>query len=56
MADRKLFTLVSILIAVSVILSYTLSTYTTILFGVNEFYFAVRQAFLLFLEFQLFGC
>jgi len=50
MADRKLFTLVSILIAVSVILSYTLSTYTTILFGVNEFYFAVRQAF-----FAIFG-
>jgi len=50
MADRKLFTLVSILIAVSVILSYTLSTYTTILFGVDEFYFAVRQAF-----FAIFG-
>jgi len=50
MADRKLFTLVSILIAVSVILSYTLSTYTTILFGVNEFYFAVRRAF-----FAIFG-
>ena len=44
MADRKLFTLVSILIGVSIVLSYTLSTYTTLLFGVNEFHFAIRQA------------
>ncbi len=44
MADRKLFTLVSILIGVSIVLSYTLATYTTILFGVNEFHFAIRQA------------
>ncbi len=44
MADRKLFTLISILIGVSIVLSYTLSTYTTILFGVSEFHFAIRQA------------
>ncbi len=44
MADRKLFTLVSILIGVSIVLSYTLATYTTLLFGVNEFHFAIRQA------------
>ncbi len=44
MADRKLFTLVAILIGISIILTYTLSAYTTILFGVNEFHFAIRQA------------
>ncbi|MCK9472672.1 FtsW/RodA/SpoVE family cell cycle protein [Sulfurimonas sp.] len=44
MADRKLFTLVSILICISIVLIYTLSAYTTLLFGVNEFHFALRQA------------
>ncbi len=44
MADRKLFTLVSILIAISVILAYSLSAYVTLLFNVSEFYFAIRQA------------
>jgi cell division protein FtsW len=44
MADRRLFTLVSILIGVSIVLTYSLSVYTTILFGVNEFHFALRQA------------
>lgn len=44
MADRKLFTLVSILIAISVVLAYSLSAYVTILFGLNEFHFAIRQA------------
>ncbi|QOY54352.1 FtsW/RodA/SpoVE family cell cycle protein [Candidatus Sulfurimonas marisnigri] len=43
MADRKLFALVSTLIGISIILTYTLSAYTTILFGVNEFHFAIRQ-------------
>ncbi len=43
-ADRKLFTLVSILIFTGVILSYTLAPYTTLLFEVNEFHFAIRQA------------
>jgi cell division protein FtsW len=42
-ADRKLFTLVSILIGISVILSYSLSVYTTILYEANEFHFAIRQ-------------
>ncbi len=44
MADRKLFTLVSILIGISIILAYSLSSYTTLLFGVSEFHFATRQA------------
>jgi len=43
-ADRKLFTLVSILIMTSVVLSYTLAPYTTLLFNVNEFHFAIRQS------------
>jgi cell division protein FtsW len=43
-ADRKLFVLVSILIGISIIFVYSLSTYITILFGVNEFHFAIRQA------------
>jgi len=44
LADRKLFVLVTTLIGMSIILSYTLSTYTTLLFGVNEFHFAIRQS------------
>lgn len=48
-ADRGLFTLVSILIAISVVLSYTLAPYTTLLFHVNEFHFAIRQAIFAFL-------
>ncbi len=44
MADKKLFTLVSILIGISIILAYSLSSYTTLLFEVNEFHFAMRQA------------
>ena len=43
MADTKLFTLVSILIGISIILTYTLSAYITLLFGVSEFHFAIRQ-------------
>ncbi|MCW8953694.1 MAG: FtsW/RodA/SpoVE family cell cycle protein [Sulfurimonas sp.] len=42
-ADRKLFTLVSILIGISIVLTYSLSTYVTLLFDVNEFHFAIRQ-------------
>ncbi len=42
-ADRKLFTLVSLLIGISIVLSYTLTPYTTLLFDVNEFHFALRQ-------------
>jgi cell division protein FtsW len=43
-ADRKLFTLVSILIGISIVLSYTLTPYTTLLFDVSEFHFVIRQA------------
>jgi len=43
-ADRKLFTLVSIVIGVSIVLAYSLSAYITLLFGLNEFHFALRQA------------
>ena len=42
-ADRKLFTLACALIGISIVLSYTLSVYTTILFGVGEFHFVIRQ-------------
>ena len=49
-ADRKLFTLVCILIGVSIVLSYTLTPYTTILFGVNEFHFVIRQSIFGFLS------
>lgn len=42
-ADRKLFTLVATLIIISIVLTYTLSNYVTLLFGVNEFHFALRQ-------------
>ncbi len=42
-ADRKLFTLVAILIGSSVILSYTLASYATLLFNVGEFHFVIRQ-------------
>jgi len=42
-ADRKLFTLVAILIGSSVILSYTLASYTTLLFNVGEFHFVIKQ-------------
>ena len=43
MADRKLFTLVSILIGFSIIVSYSLTEYTVLLFNTNEFHFAIRQ-------------
>lgn len=43
MADRKLFALVATLIGIGIILSYSLSTYTTLLFGVSEFHFVMRQ-------------
>lgn len=43
-ADRVLFTLVAIVIGISVLLAYTLSAYTTLLFEVNEFHFAIRQS------------
>jgi cell division protein FtsW len=55
-ADRKLFTLVAMLITIGIVLSYSLSVYTTLLFGVNEFHFVVRQlAFGIFSIFIMFG-
>jgi cell division protein FtsW len=48
-ADRKLFTLVLILIGIGILLSYTLTTYTTILFDVSPFHFVIRQALFGFL-------
>ncbi len=49
-ADRKLFTLVAILMGISVILSYSLATYATLLFGVSEFHFVIRQAVFAFVS------
>ena len=48
-ADRKLFTLVSILIGIGILLSYTLTQYTVLLFDVNQFHFVIRQAIFGFL-------
>jgi len=42
-ADRKLFTIVAVLIAISIVMTYSLTEYTVLLFGVNEFHFAIRQ-------------
>jgi len=42
-ADRTLFGLVAALIGISVLLAYTLTAYTTLLFEVNEFHFVTRQ-------------
>ncbi len=53
MADKKLFALVSTLIGIGIILSYTLSTYTTLLFGVSEFHFVIRQFLFGFLAITL---
>ena len=49
-ADRVLFTLIAILIAISIILAYSLTTYTTILFNVNEFHFVIREIFFGFIS------
>lgn len=45
MADRKLFALVSILIGISILLSYSLSAYATLLFDYEQFHFVIRQSF-----------
>lgn len=42
-ADRQLFTLVAVVIAISIVVSYSLTEYTVLLFGANEFHFVVRQ-------------
>ncbi len=44
MADRQLFTLASLLIGISIVLTYSLSAYITLLFELNQFHFAIRQA------------
>lgn len=43
-ADRKLFLLTSILISISILMSYSLTTYTVVLFDTGEFHFLIRQA------------
>lgn len=43
MADKKLFILTTILITVSIIMSYSLTTYTVLFYGVDQFHFAIRQ-------------
>ena len=43
-ADRKLFTLSSILIGIGILLSYTLTSYTILLFDVSQFHFVIRQS------------
>ena len=52
-ADRKLFAIVAILIGVSIILSYSLSVYATLLFETNEFHFTLRQSIFGFLSITL---
>ena len=42
-ADKKLFTLASLLIGISIVLSYTLTEYTVLFFDVNQFHFVIRQ-------------
>lgn len=49
-ADKQLFTLVSVLIGISIVLTYSLTTYTTLLFETNQFHFALRQAIFGFLS------
>lgn len=51
--DRLLFTLVAILIGFSIILSYSLSVYTTLLFEVNQFHFVLRQIVFGFLSLSI---
>ena len=52
-ADRKLFAIVAALIGISIILSYSLAVYATLLFDTNEFHFALRQAIFGFLSITL---
>jgi cell division protein FtsW len=43
MADKTLFIITGILITCSIVFAYTLSTYTVVLFGYNDFHFVLRQ-------------
>ena len=43
MADRHLFILTALLIGISIIFSYSLSSYIVVLFGYDDFHFVIRQ-------------
>ncbi len=44
MADRQLFILTVVLIGISIIFSYSLSSYIVVLFGYSDFHFVMRQS------------
>ena len=44
MADRQLFILTTLLIGISIIFSYSLSSYIVVLFGYSDFHFVIRQS------------
>ncbi len=44
MADRQLFILTALLIGISIIVSYSLSSYIVVLFGYSDFHFVIRQS------------
>jgi cell division protein FtsW len=44
MADRQLFILTVLLIGISIIFSYSLSSYIVVLFGYSDFHFVIRQS------------
>ncbi|WP_345975423.1 FtsW/RodA/SpoVE family cell cycle protein [Sulfurimonas sp. HSL3-7] len=43
MADRQLFILTSLLIGISIIFTYSLSSYVVVLFDYSDFHFVIRQ-------------
>lgn len=43
MADKRLFILTALLIGISIIFSYSLSSYIVVLFGYSDFHFVIRQ-------------
>jgi cell division protein FtsW len=45
MVDKKLFIYVGIAITIGVIFSYSLSTFTVLLYGYNQFHFFIRESF-----------
>ncbi len=44
MADRQLFILTVLLIGISIIFSYSLSSYIVVMFGYSDFHFVIRQS------------
>ena len=44
MADRQLFIFTVMLIGISILFSYSLSSYIVVLFGYSDFHFVIRQA------------